>query len=290
MRVAIASGKGGTGKTTVSVNLALSLDDVQLVDCDVEEPNCLPFLPVRTGGVEDINVFVPEIDAQRCDLCGECSKFCRFHALAAVGERVLVFPELCHWCGGCEMVCPRDAITPRARPLGVIESGAGGGIRFMRGILNVGEAMATPLIRALKDRIDGTGDVILDSPPGTSCPVIETVEGADVCVLVTEPTPFGLHDLKLAVGVVRSMGVPFGVIINRDGVGDGRVEEYCAGEGIPLLLKIPQDRDIAGLYSQGKPFVTSMPEWADRFRTLWREMEGMAGAKADAAPAGGVGP
>ncbi len=273
MKVAIASGKGGTGKTTVSVNLALSLDDVQLIDCDVEEPNCLPFLPVSTGSVEDVHVSVPLIDMKKCNLCGECSKFCRFHAMATVGEQVLVFPELCHWCGGCEMVCPMDAITEKRRAIGVIESGASEGLRFQRGILNVGEAMATPVIRALKKKVAREGDVILDSPPGTSCPVIETIEDSDYCLLVTEPTPFGLHDLKLAVDVVRTLGMPFGVVINRDGVGDDGVERYCRKEGIRVLLKIPQSMDIARLYSKGRPFVPSMPEWGDKFREMWQEME-----------------
>jgi MinD superfamily P-loop ATPase len=274
MKVAIASGKGGTGKTTVSVNLALSIEDVQLIDCDVEEPNCLPFLPVKTGDVEDVHVSVPLIDMKKCNLCGECSKFCRFHALATVGEQVLVFTELCHWCGGCQMVCPMDAITEKRRAIGVIESGSGQEIHFIRGILKVGEIMATPIITALKKKIAREGNVILDSPPGTSCPVIETIEGADFCLLVTEPTPFGLHDLKLAVGVVRTLGVPFGVVINRDGVGDDGVERYCREEGIRVLMKIPQSMEIARLYSQGKPFVPSMPEWGERFRKMWKEIEG----------------
>jgi len=277
MRIAIASGKGGTGKTTIATNLALSAGEVKLLDCDVEEPDSHLFLGIGLEKVEEVSLPVPVIDRDRCTLCGRCSRFCQYHALAVLPKEVLLFPELCHGCGGCTLVCPEEAITEERRVIGVIEGGKGKGIEFYRGLLNIGEPLATPIIRTLKKRAEGRKDVILDAPPGNACPVIETVTGSDYCILVTEPTPFGLHDLKLAVAVVRKLGIPFGVVINRDGVGDGRVESYCEGEGIPVIMKIPQDTKIAGLYSMGIPFAAEMPEWKERFRALFEKLKSEVG-------------
>jgi len=273
MIISIASGKGGTGKTTIATNLALSLGEAQLIDCDVEEPNANIFLNAKINEREDISVNIPEIDKTKCDFCGKCSDFCAYNALAVVPSDVLVFPELCHSCGGCKLVCPQDAVGWRERVVGVVEHGIADGIDFYHGLLNVGEIQAIPVIKALKRKVDKSKNVILDAPPGTSCPVIETVGGSDYCILVTESTPFGLHDLKLAVDVIRHMYIPFGVIINRDGVGDKKVELYCQNEKIPVLMKIPHSEEIAQLYSKGIPFVNELPDWRDGFQNLFSRIQ-----------------
>ncbi|MBN2066781.1 MAG: ATP-binding protein [Candidatus Thermoplasmatota archaeon] len=273
MIISIASGKGGTGKTTIATNLALSLDNVQLIDCDVEEPNANIFLNAKIKERQDVSVNIPEIDKIKCNFCGKCSEFCAYNALAVVPSDVLVFSELCHSCGGCELVCPKDAVGWSERVVGVVEHGVAEGIDFYHGLLNVGEIQAIPVIKALKRKVDKSKNVILDAPPGTSCPVIETVGGSDYCILVTESTPFGLHDLKLAVDVIRHMCIPFGVIINRDGVGDKKVERYCQNEKIPVLMKIPHSEEIAKLYSKGIPFVNELPDWKNEFQHLFSRIQ-----------------
>jgi len=286
MILSIASGKGGTGKTTIATNLALSLENAQLLDCDVEEPNSHLFLDLKLEKVEDVCITIPVIDKKICDFCGDCATFCQYNALAVVSSDVLFFPELCHGCGGCTLVCLNDAIKEEPRVIGVIEGGTTdnpsgkkasgisikGNIQFFHGLLNEGEAMAIPVIKSLKQRIQKEKNAILDAPPGTSCPVIETIHETDYCILVTEPTPFGLYDLKLAVDVVRGMKIPFGVIINRDGVGDERVERYCHDEGIRILMKIPHSEEIASMYSRGIPFVTQFPEWKEKFLSLYKNL------------------
>jgi len=274
MKIAIASGKGGTGKTTVSLNLALALSDVQLFDCDVEEPNCDLFLGFDLEKVEDVVCSVPVIYQEKCNICRQCSDFCRYNALAALPGRVLFFPSLCHGCGGCTILCPEKAIRESKRPLGVIEKAKeGSSLEFYRGLLNIGETMTSAVIKTLKKYIDDRKTAILDAPPGTACPVVASIEGMSYCVLVTESTPFGFHDLRLAVDVVRAMKIPFGVVINRYGLGDSRVEEYCKAEGIPVLLKIPNDRKIAELYSRGIPFVREMPEWNEKFLGMFEAIK-----------------
>ncbi len=273
MIISVASGKGGTGKTTVATNIALSIGNAQFLDCDVEEPNANIFLHATIKEREDVSVIIPEINKEKCDYCGKCSEFCVYNALAVVRQKILVFPELCHSCGGCEMVCPKDAITWKERVVGRIEHGQTKGIDFYHGLLNVGEAQAIPVIKALKRKIDKNKNVIIDVPPGTSCPVIESISGSDYCVLVTEPTPFGLHDLKLAVEVVRHLRIPFGIIINRDGIGDNRVEVYCKKERFPVLLKIPERQKIALLYSKGIALADEAHEWQEMFGLVFNRIK-----------------
>jgi len=272
MIIAIASGKGGTGKTTVAVNLTLSLDNVQLIDCDVEEPNSNLFLKLKLEKVEDVSIQIPVIDEEKCTHCGKCSELCQYNALAVLPDKVMVFKELCHGCGLCQMACPQGAITEKDRTIGIIEK-ADGEIEFLRGVLNIGEAMSTPLIKRLKEKMNREKTVILDVPPGTACPVIEAISGVDYCLLVTEPTPFGLYDLRLAVELCKELNVKFGVIINRDGTGNQDTEDFCNEQGIPILLRIPYDRKIAELYSKGIPFVREMPEWRARFKDIFRKIE-----------------
>ena len=265
MIISVASGKGGTGKTTVATNLALSIGKTQFLDCDVEEPNANIFINAKIKKKEDISVRIPKIDKKKCNYCGKCSDFCAYNALAVVPSNVLVFPELCHSCGGCELVCPKDAINWNNRIIGKIEQGKSKNIDFYQGILNIGEMQAVPVIKALKRKIEKNKNVIIDVPPGTSCPVIESINSSDYCILVTEPTPFGLHDLKLAVEVVRHLNIPFGVVINRDGIGDNKVETFCKSENIPILLKIPERKKIANLYSKGIALVNEVFEWHEMF-------------------------
>jgi len=270
MILAVASGKGGTGKTTVSVNLARTIGSgVQLLDCDVEEPNAHLFLRGRQIGSDVVTIPIPEVDESLCDACGECGRFCRYHAIVSFGSSPLVFPELCHGCGGCTLVCPRGAIHEAGRRVGVVETQEVDGITLIQGRLDIGVAMAPPLIRAVKSRMKNKGaTIILDAPPGTSCPVIATLRGSDFVLLVTEPTPFGLHDLRLAVDMVRELGIPFGVVINRMGIGDDRVHRFCREQEIPILLEIPDDRRIAEAYSRGELVVEALPEYRSHFATL----------------------
>ena len=274
MNIAIASGKGGTGKTTIATNLALSLQNVQLIDCDVEEPNANIFLQTQIKEREEVTIKIPIIEKKKCDFCGKCADFCAYNALAVVSSSVLIFPELCHSCKGCQLVCPKDAIYWKDRSIGTIEHGIGNNLDFYHGILNIGEAMALPLIKSLKKKIKKNKHVILDAPPGTSCPVIETINNSDYCILVTEPTPFGLYDLKLAIEVVNHLHIPFGVIINRDGIGNNIVELYCHKEKIPIVMKIPHSEEIAQLYSRGIPFVKELTKWQHEFNQLFTQIMG----------------
>lgn len=268
MIVSIASGKGGTGKTTVAVNLALSCENTQLLDCDVEEPNVHVLLKPKISETSQVQVLVPSILEKRCDYCRKCAEFCEYNALFVIPDQVLVFPELCHNCGGCALVCPRDAVTFEERTTGQVKTGSANGIDITYGELNVGEPHAIPVIDAVKKKIKKDRIVLVDCPPGTSCPVVASVYGSDYCLLVTEPTPFGLHDLEIAVEVMKKLGIPFGVVINQAGIGDQKVHEYCRKEEIPILLEIPFERRIAELYAQGVPFVLGIPEWKKRFRSL----------------------
>jgi MinD superfamily P-loop ATPase len=317
MIITVASGKGGTGKTTVAINLALAMapdhgatkDNLSpsshpvFLDCDVEEPNAALFLKPIIMQQDEVGILIPEVDFDKCTACGRCAEVCAYHAIAVIGQNVLVFPALCHGCGSCTLNCPEGAIHEVLHVTGVIEQGwadhqriergeaeprlpahpdqlnrpTTGGIAFGHGILNVGEPMAVPIIRQLKQRAipKDTADrvVILDASPGTACPVVETMREADFVLLVTEPTPFGLHDLRLTVEVARDeLGLPVGVVINRDGIGDRGVEVYCAAENVPILMRIPFDRRIAEAYSEGVPLLEVLPEYRERFLSLYERI------------------
>ncbi len=277
MIISVASGKGGTGKTTVAVNLALALEAgqaVQFLDCDVEEPNAHFFLKPQIEESRDVFTLIPEIDESRCTYCGKCAQVCAYHALAVVKGTVLVFSELCHGCGACRLLCPEKAIREVGKKIGVIESGRAGEVAFLQGRLDIGQAMSPPLIRALKGRLDPGRTVIIDAPPGTSCSVVESVKRSDFCLLVTEPTPFGLHDLELAAATAKGMKIPCGVVINRASLGneDGKIRDFCAAEEIPVMMTIPFDRKIAEAYSRGQAILEAFPEYREKFLALFERV------------------
>jgi len=271
MRLAVASGKGGTGKTTVALNMALSLENVRLLDCDVEEPDCHLFLDVELEEVEKITLPQPKIDNDKCNLCGVCAGLCQFNAIVVPPTGPMLFPELCRSCGLCKIGCPEDAITEESRIIGSVEKGEGE-LDFYQGILVTGEHLASPVIRAVKKNAGTEIDSIIDVPPGNACSAVEAIEGSSFCVLVTEPTPFGLHDLKYSVRMLNQREIPYGVVVNRVGIGDDRVEKYCEREGISVLMRIPNERRIAELYSEGVPFVKCMPSWREKFSELYERI------------------
>jgi MinD superfamily P-loop ATPase len=271
MNISIASGKGGTGKTTVAVNLALSVQPSVYVDCDVEEPNGHILLKPEITSEQIINKKLPQVDFSKCNYCGKCSELCEFNAIVVLKSDVLIFEEMCHSCGVCSYFCPENAIMEIEKSIGEIRRGSVKDklVDFIDGNLNIGEMSAVPLIKQVREEALNNHINIIDAPPGTSCSMVASVRGTDYCVLVTESTPFGLNDLKLAVKVVCSVGVPFGVVINKYDYNFLDIEKYCAMENIPVLLRIPFDRKIAELYSQGTPFVYSMPQLKEKFRQLF---------------------
>lgn len=274
MVITIASGKGGTGKTTVATNLALSIPDkVQLLDCDVEAPNSHLFLNPVLGEPEQVLAPVPRIDMEKCTLCRKCMDICRFGAIAVLKKDVMVFDNLCHSCGGCLAICPEGAVTEHPRSLGILEAGTAGNIEFIRGKLDIGQVMVPPIIKQVRTHTDEKAVTIIDAPPGTSCPVVTSLNKTDVAVLVTEPTPFGLHDLKLAVETVKIMGIPHGLVINRAGMGNDDVKEYAQENQIPILLEIPFEQRIAQVYSKGGMLVEEIPELKPLFLTLYENIK-----------------
>ncbi len=276
-RIAIASGKGGTGKTTIATNLAKAAAErgaaVKYVDCDVEEPNGHIFLKPEIENTKDVTVCVPQVDKDKCSGCGKCGEVCQYGAIVHLGQKnVLTFENLCHSCGGCRLLCPEQAIKYKQIKIGQLESGKSGRVDFIHGVLSIGNVRSVSLIRQLKQTADSEGLVILDVPPGTSCPVVESLKEADFVLLVTEPTPFGLHDLRCAVELVRKMGLELGVIINRDGCGDDKVEQYCTEEGIEILMRIKDDRRIAEAYSVGKMAIDVLPDYERKFADLYESV------------------
>ena len=275
MKLAVASGKGGTGKTIVSVSLALAAKGpVQLLDCDVEEPNAHIFFSLSMEQKKRCTLTVPSVIESNCTYCGKCRDICRFNAITVFNKIIMTFPELCHSCRGCFLICPEDALAETEREIGFVEKGHANGISFVQGKLRIGEAMSPPLIKAVKAEAETSSEclVILDSPPGTSCPVIATVNDADYTLLVTEPTPFGLYDLKLAVGMLRKLKRSFGVILNRSDLGNGDVGTWCRQENIPIHLNIPFDRRIAEGYARGEPLIVSRPDLRSSFESLLEEL------------------
>jgi MinD superfamily P-loop ATPase len=273
MIISVASGKGGTGKTTIATSLALCWEEGLFLDCDVEEPNAHIFLKPHIHERISVGIPVPEVDESKCSFCGKCAEVCEFNAIVVIKKKVLFFPELCHGCGGCSYICPEKAIKEVEREIGVVERGRSGKIDFIHGILNVGEPMAPPLIRQVKRHINSGTNAIIDASPGTSCPVVEAVNRSDFCLLVTEPTPFGLNDLKLAVEMLRKLTIPCGVVINCADIGDEEVQKYCKDEDIPILMTIPWDRRIAEAYSKGIILIDALPEFKNRFSQLYGKIE-----------------
>jgi MinD superfamily P-loop ATPase len=301
MIISIASGKGGTGKTTVATNLSCSLEiPVKILDCDVEEPNSHLFLNPTITGKENVIAPIPEIDDTKCTYCKKCMDICRFGAIAVIGKKVITFPELCHSCGGCFAICPEGAVMEKDRILGIVETGfvnpdfinpevinpdfvqpesadKGTGkantIQFAQGLMDIGQVMAPPIIKQVRTHADSKGLTIIDAPPGTSCPVIAAMKGVDFVLLVTEPTPFGLHDLTLAVETVKILDIPHGLVINRASMGNDDVKAYAQKEGIPILMEIPFDRKIATAYSKGELIISCLPEYKEKFSNLYDQIK-----------------
>jgi MinD superfamily P-loop ATPase len=274
--IAVASGKGGTGKTTIATNLACSIAQmdkiVQYLDCDVEEPNGHIFLKPDIDSTHSATIGVPDVDNELCNGCGKCGQLCQYSAIVCLQDKPLVFEQLCHSCGGCMMICPTGAVQEKAREIGFVDTGSANGARFAQGRLKIGDIHTPSLIKQVKRSLLHEGIAIIDAPPGTSCPVIEAVKGSDFVLLVTEPTPFGLNDLKLAVEMINELKIPFAVVINRSEPNEKMISEYCREEHIQIIFEMPDDRRIAGAYSNGKMIIDVLPEYKKDFAGLYENV------------------
>ncbi|WGI17479.1 ATP-binding protein [Methanonatronarchaeum sp. AMET-Sl] len=274
MNISVASGKGGTGKTTIATNLTLTLNPkkTQLLDCDVEEPDCHLFLNQGIETIETVYSKTPVINKQKCTKCAKCVQHCQFNAIAMSKKGIKIFPELCHSCGLCKIVCPENAVKEKKRPLGKIEKGTNQ-MGFYHGKLKTGELLSPRIIEAVKQKTKPNKTTIIDAPPGNACPTIAAIEGTDYCILVAEPTPFGLSDLKNSIKMLKQQKTPYGVVINKEGIGNNELESYCKQNNIPILMKIPNDRKIAKLYSEGIPFTDKKPEMKKQFKKLYKQIQ-----------------
>ena len=282
MKITVLSGKGGTGKTTISTNLSWILSEkmkVQLLDTDVEEPNTHLFFNIEFQEEIPVNIMIPVVDKDKCILCGECAKVCQFGAIAVFPKAVMVFENLCHGCGACSLICPTKAIDEKPKRIGVIRLGRiNGNLLYGMGLMDLGEPSGVGIIRELKKRMDDSADVvIIDAPPGTSCPVVESLRGTDFAILVTESSPFGLHDLRMAVEVVRTMEIPMGVVLNKYDSSFREMDEYIEREGLKVLMRIPFDKKIAYHYSKGELFTKYISGWRDKFWRMYEEIKEMIG-------------
>lgn len=274
MTIAVASGKGGTGKTTVSVALAFSVQkNISLLDCDVEEPNAGLFLDLGELKSEEVYVVIPKVNEDKCTHCGLCADFCNFNALAVTEKKVIVFSDLCHSCGGCFLICPQNAFEEKKSVIGKLEIAEKGNLHFVRGVLDVGKEISPPLIRAVKKHQSEESLNIIDCPPGSSCPMTTAVKGSDYVILVTEPSPFGLHDLTLVQKVLKEMEIPFGVVVNRDGNSFKGIDEFCEKENIEILMKIKEDRKIAETCSRGGNIFDVRPEMKSVFTGVLEKIQ-----------------
>lgn len=275
MVISIASGKGGTGKTTVAANMAWAastVEPVTFLDCDVEEPDSHFYLKPEWSGEEDVCVPVPVVDSSRCDGCGKCAEFCRYNALAAIKGDVLVFQELCHGCGGCSLVCPLKCISYEDKRIGIVRNGSRGGVRLHQGLLDIGEPIAVPVIKQVKEKRAGDGLTLIDCPPGTGCPMVNSITGSDYCMLVTEPSPFGRHDLDLAHRAALELRIAHGVVISRSSGNDAIIDDYCADEGLKVLGRIPFSRAVAEACSRGEMLAEIDSAWSLRFSRILEEV------------------
>ncbi|MBN2041469.1 MAG: ATP-binding protein [Spirochaetes bacterium] len=272
MILAIASGKGGTGKTTISLAIAYFLNkrkkSLSIFDCDVEEPNVNLFLNSDIKVTETVYIPVPTVNEEKCNGCGKCEDICKFNAVVLVKGKPLIFPDICHSCGGCKLVCPTGAMNEEVKEIGKLEEGYFENIRYIGGTLKIGEAISPPLINSVKKHIIENEINIIDAPPGTTCPVVESIKGCDYLVLVTEPTPFGLHDLKLSVGMARELELNFGVVINKSDIGDSKVAEYCNAEKIDILAEIPNSLELARGYASGNFMNVFLDNFSDKVERI----------------------